>query len=468
VSSEEVADVLAEAVSQLEQVYRSQSWLVAEPVLSAALHRASMLRRMGASQVFALGAQRGAGAADDSIPYACLEQAPTGEILSSIRNGEQALAQLPTAIESQLDAWDPTRCARTLRAFFSVGGAVAHRTAWGSREPRWLALEDKTQVDALWDAANIRRANSRIVEPKESALRAAHEALDSGEGTVWAADQKEGWNGGAWGVRWVTDSETFQSALAWMEAHTSQVRVMPYLSGLSCSIHGIVFPDYVATLLPCEMIILRDRAQGRFVYAQVATHWAPSAQVTEDLRKIARDVGAYLRAAHGYRGMFSVDGVLTREGFLPTELNPRYAAGLNLLSPIRPALDLYLLHLALVQGAPVDWRPAALEMAIRQQAEANRVVSAALMTSTPLATALELDVLQDGGSWRACRRNEVAHVSVTAAPSSKASMVRLRFDGRFRPPGSPLTPAVAEVLAWLSQVHGLPFGHLEGGHSGHG
>jgi hypothetical protein len=461
-SNEDSSSLVSETLTKLEQIYGSQSWLVAEPALASALHRASVLRRLGASGVFALGAQPAAVPLDNTIPYACLEQLATGEVLSSLRNGEAALEHLPQEIQSLIDAWDPTRSARTLRAFFSVGGSVAKRPGWGCREPGWLALEDKTTVDALWDGAKVRRADSRVVGSSESELRAAHQTLDSGDGTVWAADQKEGWNGGAWGVRWVTDEQTFHSALAWMQAHASKVRVMPYLSGLACSIHGMVFPDYIATLLPCEMVMLRDRAAGRFVYAQVATHWAPPVEVTEELRQVARSAGEYLRKVYNYRGMFSVDGVLTRTGFLPTELNPRYAAGLNLLAPVRPPLDLYLLHMALVQAAPIDWNPAKLEQALRQQAASNRVASAALMTTTPLHAALELKLVRAAGAWRPCQADEAPHVSVSAAPSSKASMLRLRFDAQFMPAGSPLTPAVGQVLAWLSQEQGLPLGHLEG------
>jgi hypothetical protein len=209
------------------------------------------------------------------------------------------------------------------------------------------------------------------------------------------------------------------------------------------------------------MVVLRDRAEGRFIYAQAATHWTPPSKVTEELRQVARRVGRYLQKEFGYRGMFSVDGVLTRNGFLPTELNPRYAAGLNLLSPVSPRLDLYLLHMALVQGASSDWNPVQLEDAILQQADANRVASAGLMTAAPLDAPLELDLVRDDGSWRPSKDEEEPHVHVSAAPSSKASMVRLRFDPRYTPRERPLTGAVGEVLAWLSAEHGLPFGNLE-------
>lgn len=316
-------------------------------------------------------------------------------------------------------------------------------------------------ADALWDRAGVHRADARVVGSTESELRSAHEALDSGQGTVWSADQKQGWNGGAWGVRWVNDRHTFDSALSFMTEHATKVRVMPYLLGQSCSIHGIVFPDYVASLMPCEMIILRDRTAGRFIYSQVATHWTPHPEVTEQLRQVARAVGRYLQKEFGYRGMFSVDGLLTREGFLPTELNPRYAAGLNLLSPVSPRLDLYLLHMALVQGSPIDWNSVALENAILQQADANRVASAGVMTAAPLDTPIELDLVRDGCSWRPSKGEEAPHVHVSASPSSQATMVRLRFDARFMPRERPITPAVQGVLTWLSAVHRLPFGTLE-------
>jgi hypothetical protein len=461
-NAEDASQVLADTLAKLERVYGSKSWLVAEPVLPVAMQRAAMLRRMGAARVFALGAQRASGPLDDAtIPYACLEQAATGEMLSSIRNGEEALMHLPKQVQSKIDDWDPARDANTLRAFFSVGGDVAERPCWGCRAPQWLPLEDKTRADALWDAAGVRRAPSRIAGTTESELREAHEALDSGAGTVWSADQKEGWNGGAWGVRWVHDRQTFDDARGWMAEHASKVRVMPYLSGQSCSIHGIVFPDYVAALMPCEMVILRDRIAGRFVYAQVSTHWTPSSEVTEALRQVARRVGRHLQEAFGYRGMFSVDGVLTRDGFLPTELNPRYAAGLNLLSPTNPRLDLYMLHMALVQEASIDWNPAELESAILQQADATRFAGAGLMTAAPLQAPLELDLVRDGRSFRPAIAEETPLVHVSAAPSSQVSMLRLRFDTRLTPRETPLTPAVLEVLTWLSAAHGLPFGNLD-------
>ena len=52
----------------------------------------------------------------------------------------------------------------------------------------------------------------------------------------------------------------------------------------------------------------------------------------EQMRAIARRAGERLRAEVDYRGAFTVDGVLTGDGFLPTELNPRNGAGLATMS----------------------------------------------------------------------------------------------------------------------------------------
>jgi hypothetical protein len=52
------------------------------------------------------------------------------------------------------------------------------------------------------------------------------------------------------------------------------------------------------------------------------------------MRAIVRRVGAHLQAAHGYRGAFGIDGVLTADGFRPTELNTRMSAGATTVSEV--------------------------------------------------------------------------------------------------------------------------------------
>ena len=50
------------------------------------------------------------------------------------------------------------------------------------------------------------------------------------------------------------------------------------------------------------------------------------------MRDLARRTGEHLRATVGYRGAFGIDGVLTEDGFRPTELNARMSGGLASLA----------------------------------------------------------------------------------------------------------------------------------------
>ena len=46
------------------------------------------------------------------------------------------------------------------------------------------------------------------------------------------------------------------------------------------------------------------------------------------MRDLARRVAAHLSATVGYRGTFGIDGICGPDGFVPTELNTRWGAGL--------------------------------------------------------------------------------------------------------------------------------------------
>jgi hypothetical protein len=125
---------------------------------------------------------------------------------------------------------------------------------------------------------------------------------------------------------------------------------MPFLDGVPCSIHGIVLPDGgTAALRPVELAVLHSPRSRRFVHGGQSTWWDPPPADREAMRDLARRVGAHLAAAHGYRGGFGVDGVLTADGFRPTELNPRLSAGFTAVGAVDPAF-FWLLQAALVAG----------------------------------------------------------------------------------------------------------------------
>ena len=212
-----------------------------------------------------------------------------------------------------------------------------------------MALEDKLLAEELWTAAGVPAAPSRIVPVDRTALAAAADEVAGPLGSVWSGDARGGFNGGGNFVRWVTDEHEAAAAFAFFAPRCDRVRVLPFLDGVPCSIHGMVLPDGTAVFRPVEIAMLRDPVRHRFVYGGLGTFWDPPAADRDEMRDVARRVGEQLRAAYGYRGGFGVDGVLTADGFRPTELNSRMSAGLSTVAAVDRAF-MSLLQTNLLAG----------------------------------------------------------------------------------------------------------------------
>jgi hypothetical protein len=97
-----------------------------------------------------------------------------------------------------------------------------------------------------------------------------------------------------------------------------------------------------------------------FRYGGLSTFWDAPAADRSVMREAARRVGEHLRAAYGYRGAFGIDGVLTADGFRPTELNTRMSAGFTQVTQVDRKL-FALLQDALVLGEDPGVRVADVE-----------------------------------------------------------------------------------------------------------
>jgi hypothetical protein len=239
-------------------------------VASAGL--ATQMLDMGAASVFAVGAHRGTGDIDERVPHVSMHVS-ANTIMESIRRSEALLVDLPPDIREQVDAWDPTHQARVLRTLFADDTPIADRPTFGARSQAWAALEDKMTVDALWDELGVPHAATRNVPCTKADLMGAAEQLVQGDGTVWAGDNTSGWHGGAAFTRWVRTEADADTTVALFAPYCKSARVMPFLEGIPCSIHGIVVDDYVIALRPCEMVMFRVPGTGRFRYGQAATFW---------------------------------------------------------------------------------------------------------------------------------------------------------------------------------------------------
>jgi len=444
--------------ASLRQLYGGRPWLMCVDVLPSYRRMHAELARYDIERSFVLAARDGTGEPpdDDAVDWHCLSIAPASDLMGAIHGAERALRDLPEAVQARIDAFDPARRMQAIGVFFGNGRPVAGRPMIGARPAAWQALEDKVVIDAVWDAAGVPRADCEVVPVAAEALRAAAERLDQGAGTVWAGDAREGFHGGASRTRWVRDPASARAAAQLLAAHCDTARVMPFLDGIPCAIHGIVMPDGVVVLRPAEMLVLRRGVE--LVYCRAATLWDPPAAAREEMRAVARRVGDHLRRSVDYRGAFTIDGVLTAAGFRPTELNPRVGAAMGMMVP---DVSMSLVHYALIEGHDVGVSAAALESEWLAAADGTRSASAGFTLPTPAAETRRYELVYDGGAWRPAAEGEPVDGKVMYGPGVTGSFLNLKVDTERMPTGPSFAPVVAAFARWADAQLGVELGALQ-------
>jgi hypothetical protein len=236
---------------------------------------------------------------------------------------------------------------------------------------------------------------------------------------------------------------------------------MPFLDGVPCSIHGCVLPDGTAVLRPLELAILRGPGR-RFVYGGLGTTWDPPAADREAMRDLARRTGERLRELVGYRGFFGIDGVLTADGFRPTELNPRRSAGVAAIANHLDAAAFELLQLTLVAGRDPLVTIAELESwavpALDESRFAKAVAAGPTRTGGPIE-AQSIPVTWDGTALRRspdpAEPDDPSRWTVEAGPSPIGVYARLVAPGV---EGLTLGRLNAALMHFLDAEIGTEFG----------
>lgn len=447
----------------LRRAYGGRRWILAGDVLAGSRGMVDDLHRLGAEALLCIAASRGTGELPDPelAPEPVVLGIEAADPMSAIRAAMAALADLPAAVRERVDVFDPARECRVIGTLFDDGRPVAGRRKYGARPARWQALEDKTTVDALWDAAGVPRAPVRVVALDDAgALAATARELDAGAGTVWAADNRQGFHGGASYTRIVRTSGQAEEVREELARVADRVRVMPFLEGIPCSVHGMVFAAETIVFRPCELLVFRRSGGTGFHYGRAATFWDPPADDRRAMRRLARGVGEHLRSAVGYRGVYTVDGVLTSEGFLPTELNPRYGAA---LAVINHALDLplQLLNLALVEGEPFDWRPRRLEELVVGAADARRAGGTMAVVERSVRRERRAELVFAGGGFRRAREGEAADARAVLGPAAMGGFLSITLVAERTPVGVSVAPRAAAALRWADTAWELGLGALE-------
>ena len=431
---------------RLAELFSHARWIIVNGVSAGTPPLIEQLREWGGAEFLMVAG--GAGVGDQPDVEVVTMPSPPGTVMEGFRRFAAKAENPPPDIRDAVDRFDPEGTARALGPLFAVPPEFLGRRLYGSRPPAWEALEDKMVADTIWDEAGIPRAGSAVV-----ALDDAPDAADrlrTALGTVWAADNTEGWHGGGEYTRWVADDAAVARALTELRKKTNQVRVMPFLDGIPCSIHGVVTADGVAALRPVELLILRRKDRTGFIYAGVADTWDPPPAIRDEMRSAARAVGAVLRRRSGHRGPFAIDGVATDAGFRPTELNPRFSVGYAIQARTVEALHGSFFDRALVEGdldVPAAW----LENLIVPAAESARRVHMGVPVSGTLAPASMTLAISDGA---VTEREEGG--SFELGPSPAGSFLLWKLDPADVPAGASFAPYAASAIALATRKWDLP------------
>lgn len=462
-------------VDRLQAIYRGRRWIVATEIDQGAARMAAALRDRYGAETLAVGARLGTGAIDPDVPLVSLGLAEAPTIAAGLASAEEALTRPAPSALASVDRWDPGREVPAITSPLMSSPRVLERPVYGARRPEWAALEDKIAIGPVLEAAGLAGAGSEVVDATDAErLLAAHRRLASADGTVWAADNRLGTHGGGERTYWVADEAAAAARMADLVGH-DRVRVMPFVEGLPCSVHGLATATGdVAVFRPCEQMILRDRSTHRFVYARAATYWDPDPEDRAAMVDGARAVGRELVRRVGYRGFFTLDGILGVDGFVATEVNTRLGAAL----PNRPLtssgepLDLLLLGLAVVAGELDDLDAGAFERWLVPLLDRDREASAIMLVDRSVEQPRRLRLVggQDGEPVAVEDGTEPGQAvgggqSPTLAvvewgPGPGGSMLRFDEVGGLEV-GRPVAPELVEWLRVIDRHWALDLGPLE-------
>jgi hypothetical protein len=221
----------------------------------------------------------------------------------------------------------------------------------GWRRPAWAALEDKTRIDAFWHEVGVSSPRFEITACRRELVEPVVSRLDRGFGVVIAIDSTQGFSSGAAGLAWVRTPTQLGGVLERFAGRSQRLRIAEFMPGVPCSVLAMVMADGVAVFEPLEIVTLVEPSTGQLRFCGSSNRWRPSAETRELLRSTARRIGEALASKLAYRGMFSVDGILSGGAFYATELNARHASGLGLRAAL-PDFPIYLFNRAVQESVP--------------------------------------------------------------------------------------------------------------------
>jgi hypothetical protein len=432
--------------------------VVCAPLAAMTDDAVGRLLDLGATGVFAVGLGRGTGQPpSESLDGYVSFDVRADSVVDQFDQHRRILGDPPERLRRTLDEFDPDCEARVLGSAFIGVAEIAGREVYG-RQPAELARwEDKLRAEEVWDAAGLVREPAVVVPLDAGMVRDAVDEMDAGSGAVVAAD---GWHGAAERTRWITHADQVAGVVSEWSGVAEQVRVMPFIEGVPCSIHAVVFPDDVFAFFPVELFVLRRAGTTDLVYSGTGATWKPAPADREYMRSIAGAVGRVLREMVGYRGGVTIDGVMGRDGFCPTELNTRLGSGFAHAGGALPDMPWGAVQRALREGVEMPVPEVEVLDEIERRLAASRPVRGIRYGSwrrTHSTTTFGLDSVD--GTTTVVDDAESAPGMARVGPHAMGTMIFVQ------PPGSEMgtraAPAVADALRAVDRRLGFGLGPLE-------
>jgi hypothetical protein len=459
--TDRVGELSAQCIEAARGLVAGRAVLLGGGQLAACARRVRTLHELGAARCFIVATGTGTGPLPEPAHADWIVvdvEAP--DMMTEMRIIESIVSDPPADVVAALEAFDPERDALVLLASVGSSSKLGDREGYGARPASWVALEDKTVGDALFDCAGVPRPPSHVVAASFAALGEAAAELDRGAGTVWAGDAREGFNGGGAYVRWVHGGDDGRGAAAFFAEHCDRVRVAPFADGLSCSVHGFVTDDGVAVFRPVELVNLRRPAGDRLQYAGCATFWDPAPSDREEMRAAARRLGEHLRATVAYRGWFTLDGIMGADGFVATECNPRPGAGSGYVAAALPDVPFDMVQYRAVAGE-AEWLQAAeMEAVVLEAGDRLRWGGGWTPVTTRFAATSTEPLLRDGQGFRAASADEEADATLTLGPGAAGGFMRVEFNPSRTPVGASVGPLIVDAFAYADATHGTGIGSV--------
>jgi hypothetical protein len=435
--------------ARIAEVHKDKKWILTADAAAGATSMVDRLREWESGPLMIVAAIEGVGDVPE-VERIYYTRTHGDTVMGGIRAYLKSIENPDAGLLAAVDTFDPDHQAMNLFGAFSREAEFFGRPIYGARPPEWGALEDKMLIDGLCDAAGITRAPSVIVAAAGAADAAGR--LATNLGTVWVADNTEGWHGGGEYVRWVRGADEVGPATAWFAEHAETVRVMPFLEGVPCSIHGFNTRDGTAVFLPVELMIFRNAERPEFFYGQAANFWDPPPSIADEMRDAARRMGGLIAGRVGYLGSFGIDGVATSSGFLPTELNPRFSVG-HALQATAADVPLSTIERLLIEG-DIEIDAIGLEERIVTGTQRSRG-GGMLIPLTAKHEAAETGVVFTESRAVAVDIDEENDATMKIGPSAFGSVVIMRLDPERNEIGPRVAPMAIQAIALAEELWGI-------------